>query len=117
MRATFAKRERIKKRSDFLKLFKYGRKIKNQYFIANYFKNNLSVSRLGITVSKKIGNAVERNRNKRIIREYYRLNKYKFSQNWDMNIVVIKKDISNSYLNFKLSLKEIFDLIERNALN
>lgn len=47
-------------------------------------------SRIGITVSKKVGNSVKRNKIKRIVREYYRHRKKTISGNRDINIIARK---------------------------
>lgn len=44
-------------------------------------------SRLGLTVSRKVGNAVERNRIKRLIREYFRLNRHLLGRPLDVNVI------------------------------
>lgn len=63
-------------------------KSKADYCIAIYIlENDLSVSRLGITVSKKIGNSVVRSRVKRIIKEACRLHEDVFMSGFDIVIV------------------------------
>ncbi|MBS5737487.1 MAG: ribonuclease P protein component [Clostridiales bacterium] len=58
----------------FLILYRKGRKTAASSFVLYIKPNGLSVNRLGITVGKKaVGNAVKRNRAKRVIREAYRL--------------------------------------------
>ena len=49
--------------------------------------NHTSVNRVGITVSKKLGHAVVRNRVRRRLREIYRLNEEKFQPGWDIVVV------------------------------
>ena len=66
--------------------------------------NGLSQNRLGLVVSKKIGNAVKRNRVKRIIREYFRINRHKFPLGRD--VIIIAKTGADS-LNYKVLKKEI----------
>ena len=51
-------------------------------------KNRTSTNRVGITVSKKLGHAVVRNRVRRRVREVYRLNEDRFSPGWDIVVVV-----------------------------
>ena len=60
-------------------------------------KNRLSVNRVGITVSKKLGGAVVRNRVRRRVREAYRLHEDKFSTGWDIVVVARSRAISASF--------------------
>ena len=50
-------------------------------------RNRLGRNRVGITVSKKLGHAVVRNRTRRRLREVYRLNEQKFAPGWDIVVV------------------------------
>lgn len=86
----FPKRLRLRKRSEFLAVQRSGRKIHGTYFVvvvlraagsasAERAKSDedepeTNVGRLGITVSKKVGIAVKRNRIRRLVREYVRMN-------------------------------------------
>lgn len=74
--ASFPKCERIRKRSEYLALQGQGRKVQSESFLA--FGRRIPEERpgrLGVTVSKRVGTAVQRNRVKRLIREAYRRNK------------------------------------------
>jgi ribonuclease P protein component len=82
----FPKAERLLKRSEFLQLSSRNRKIHSQHFIILRGETSGLSTRIGITVSRKTGNAVERNRSKRLIREFYRLNKELFVSS-DYNII------------------------------
>ena len=72
----FTKQERLTKKKEFEKVFQEGKVIKNGKIVLYVMPNCLGVSRLGLVVSKKVGNAVRRNRVKRLLREAYRLNKH-----------------------------------------
>lgn len=50
-------------------------------------RNRVGVNRVGITVSKKLGHAVVRNRTRRRLREIYRLNETRFQPGWDIVVV------------------------------
>ena len=78
-RETLSKRERIRKRSDFWKIFKSAEKKDAQICKIYYVENERKETRLAVVVSRRIGNAVERNRIKRKIREIYRKKKDLFS--------------------------------------
>jgi len=83
---SFKRKERIRKRADFITTYKKGIKLETQHLKIALKSNNLEWSRLGLTVSKKIGNAVQRNHVKRRLREYFRLNKAKFAGNYELVI-------------------------------
>ena len=59
----------------------------NSYFVLYARRNRTGMNRVGITVSKKLGHAVVRNRTRRRIREIYRLNETCFTPGWDIVIV------------------------------
>jgi len=85
--------------------------VQNQHFIALIRPNLNNRTRLGITVSKRNGNAVKRNRIKRIIREYFRLNKHNLNQFWDINIIAKKQVAKIDNAKVFASLKTIFNKI------
>jgi ribonuclease P protein component len=89
---TFSKNERIRKRKDYLTIYQQGTRGYSEHFITITKKNPLGVQRLGITVSKKVGNAVKRNRIKRLLREFFRLNKSRLSNSQDI-LIMAKKGI------------------------
>ena len=111
MRFSFKKEDRILKRSEFYELTRSGRKLENECWIAFIQPNRFNRPRLGITVTRKVGKAVERNRVKRLIREYFRLNRQRFNQNWDINIIAKKKAIDLSSEQAVSLLKDLFEKI------
>ena len=110
----FTKADRLLKRSDFLRLTAKGRQRQDKHFIAVFTPGKTERTRLGITVSRRVGNAAVRNRIKRFTREYFRLNRHKNTGNWDINIIAKKKAVNLSSAQAFLSLQNIFDKITRN---
>ncbi len=62
----------LKQNSDFRRLYNRGISITDPALVIYYQKNRAGICRIGITTSKKIGNAVERNRSRRVLREAFR---------------------------------------------
>ena len=69
----------------------------NSYFVLYARRNRLSQNRVGITVSKKLGHAVVRNRTRRRIREIYRLNEERFTPGWDIVIVARTRSVDANF--------------------
>ena len=71
--------ESLRSNRDFQNVYKNGRSFANKYLVMYIVKNDLDTLRLGISVSKKVGNSVVRHRVTRLIRESFRLNDYMFN--------------------------------------
>ncbi len=88
--------ESLKKNNDFLYVYRNGQSKANKYLVMYVVENGSDINRLGISVSKKVGNSVVRHHLKRLIRESYRLHEAMF--NSGLNIVVVArasaKDVS-----------------------
>jgi ribonuclease P protein component len=84
----FSREERITKKEDFQKVIKEGKAIPVEGWTAYILKKESGRTRFGISVSKKSGKPVHRNRVKRIFREIFRLNKHSLPLS---DIVVIYK--------------------------
>ena len=78
----------IKDNKQFNRCFRSGRFCACGMVTAYYLPNDLPSNRVGISISKKVGNAVERNRAKRIIRAAYRLNEASFPVGLDIVFAV-----------------------------
>ena len=81
----------LKKNHIFRKLYS-SKGVANSYFVLYARPNRSESNRIGITVSKKLGHAVVRNRTRRRIREIYRLNEERFAPGWDIVVVATSRD-------------------------
>jgi len=77
----------IKLNREFHRVYKRGQRKGGKFVSVYALKNKLSSNRLGITVGKKFGNSVQRNRMKRLIRENYRLIEEKLCCGYDIVVV------------------------------
>ncbi|MBC7364674.1 MAG: ribonuclease P protein component [Candidatus Aminicenantes bacterium] len=104
--------ERIRKRTEFIDLYRKGCRIKGKYFHLVYQPNELGISRLGVVVSKKIGKATVRNRIKRWFREVFRRNKELLARPVDL-VLIAQKDILE--LDWEKLVKEYRQTIKKIA--
>jgi len=88
MNQGFPKERHVRKRREFLAASRNGRRVRTQNLIILTNRNGLDFPRLGITANKKVGKAVFRNRIKRLIREYFRLNNNRFRVGYDFIVLV-----------------------------
>ena len=79
--------ESLKKNSDFQKVYRQGKSYANRYLVMYVLENHTEGNRLGISVSKKVGNSVIRHHLTRLIRESYRLQEDMFNSGLDMVII------------------------------
>ena len=86
--------ESLKKNRDFQLLYKEGKSRANRYLVLYVKENGLEKNRLGVSVSKKVGNSIVRHRITRLIRESYRLHEDMFNSGLDM-VVVARKNAVN----------------------
>ena len=87
----FANSDSLKNTQQFNNVYNKGKYYANKYLVMYVLKNDLSFNRVGISVSKKVGNSVVRHRMTRLVRESYRLHENMFNSGLDM-VIVIRKD-------------------------
>ena len=77
----------LRNNKEFQMVYNEGKSNANKYLVLYYRKNDLEYNRLGISVSKKVGNSVVRHRTTRLIRESYRLNQDNLKTGYDMVVI------------------------------
>ena len=87
----------LKKNADFQNVYKSGKSFANKYLVMYVKENDLGINRIGISVSKKVGNSVVRHRVKRLILESYRLHEDMFNSSLDMVIIARSTAKDKSY--------------------
>ena len=81
----FRPQDRIRKRSEYKAIYDRGQRVPSTTFVLFVTRNDLGRPRLGITVTRRLGGAVQRNRAKRLVREIFRKHK---SELQNVDIVV-----------------------------
>lgn len=113
MQETFNKSARIRKRPDFIRLSNQGKKVYSKYFIAFYGPGLGKRNRLGITATKRVGNAVTRNRIKRYVREFFRQHQHMIEGAWDINIIAKQDAAHITSAKAFASLRSLFDRLRK----
>jgi len=93
--ATLRPHERIRRRVDFKRIYDRGNKSHGRFLTLFAFPNGLAHARLGVAATRKLGNAVVRNRAKRLIRDVFRRNKP--APGFDI-VIVAKRDLLDAPL-------------------
>ncbi len=92
----FPKSVRVRRQSDFDRVYQSKVFAADDVLVVNAIRNGMDITRLGLSVSRKVGNAVVRNRWKRIIREVFRQQRMDLPLGLDL-VVRPKKDATCQY--------------------
>ncbi len=109
------KKEVLRKKDDFNAIYKAGKSVPDRYIVLFYKENDLPYSRTAFLASKKVGNSVQRNRAKRLMKESYRLNHESFRSGYDLifiarntingrNLTDVNKSMMNAAARGKLKV-------------
>ena len=99
---------RVKRRRDFLSINKSGRLSRCPHFLVFTLKHPDGPTRLGVTVTRKIGGAVVRNRIKRHLREFFRLKYKTLPMATDISIIATRGAEKLSFLDIQRELQTVF---------
>lgn len=89
--------ESLRKRQDFRRVYTNGKSLADGNLVIYCLKNNKDSNRLGISVSKKVGNSVVRSRITRLIKESYRLNEEQIKKGYDITVIARIKAKGKTY--------------------
>lgn len=106
---------RLRKNNEFKLVYRRGKSLANNILVLYVFtnrknktQNNLPYNKIGISVSKKVGNSVVRSRSKRLITESYRLNEKDLKSGYDFVFVARSAIKDKSYFEVEDSMKKLF---------
>jgi ribonuclease P protein component len=105
--------ESLKKNYQFRYVYNKGKSLANRYLVVYIIKNGKNSNKLGISVSKKVGNSVVRSRVTRLVRESYRLKEDSIQSGFD--IVVIARSSANGATYEDIS-KALYHLLKKHNL-
>ena len=106
-RFSLTRNERIRKPTDYLRIQRTGDRIVSNHFVFFFAENHVSIPRIGLIVSRKVGNAVVRNRVKRLIRQAFRQHKETVSGNVDVLVLAKPSAATLVYTDFVQAFTEL----------
>lgn len=110
--------ESLKKSKDFQNVYNKGNSYANRLLVMYVLENHTDNNRLGISVSKKVGNSVVRHHLTRLIRESYRLNSNMFNSSLDIVVVVRTTARDENYHSLEsalMHLGKIQNILQKNT--
>jgi ribonuclease P protein component len=102
--------ESLKKNKDFQHVYQNGTSYANRLLVMYMLENETEKNRLGISVSKKVGNSVIRHHVTRLVRESYRLQEEMFPRGVDIVVVARKSAKDASYYKIESALLHLLNL-------
>lgn len=107
------KKYRIRKNAEFRVVYKKGKSFSNELLVLYVFKNKKELNRVGVSVSKKVGKSVTRNRVRRLIYESYRLNNGNLKTGHDLVFIARNAAKDKGYYDIK---NAVLNLLNRAGL-
>jgi ribonuclease P protein component, eubacterial len=107
------KKFRVKKNQEFQTIIKNKRYITSREFVVYYKRNQYGYMRIGVSVSKKLGNAVVRNKVKRQVKEMIKP-LFIYNLSYDVIIILRNQYLNNDFIQNKTSLTKLFKRINFN---
>ena len=99
---------KLRKNAEFRLVYKRGKSYANNLLVLYKDDNNIPYNKLGISVSKKVGNSVVRSRSKRLIYEAYRLNYHELKPGYDYVFVARSAIKDKKYSDVEGAMKNLF---------
>ena len=96
--------ESLKNYRDFRYVYDHGKSYANRLLVMYVVENNQQLNRLGLSVSKKVGNSVVRHHVTRLLRESYRLHESIFNSGLDIVVVARKEAKDKSFYEIESAL-------------
>ena len=96
---------RIRKNAEFRAVYRRGKSFSNSLLVLYIYKNKKNINRLGVSINKRVGNSVERNRIKRLIKEIYRLNSDNIKVGYDLVFIARNLSKGRNYMEIGNSIK------------
>src|SRR5437879_12169854 len=112
MRFAFRPHEHLRRPSDFRRVYERRRSASNHWLIVYGCENGLPYLRLGLSVSRKVGQAVHRNRLRRLYREAFRLTRHEMPTGLDLVLIPRKPEVPRLE-DLKKALPRLVKLLSR----
>jgi len=116
-REGFSKAERLRRRKEFERVYQQGRRLRLPYLKLVLAPNELGLRRIGLSVSRRFGKAVRRNRAKRILREIFRRHKDIFPAAHDVIFIPRPDLLEKRQEDIVRDLEEILENYEKDRLD
>ncbi len=105
---SFERKHRLSRKTEIERVIREGASVRDDLFIVLFSRNQISNSRIAVSVKRKLGNAVLRNRIRRYVKEVFRQSKDSYPKGYDI-LFIARKELADSMKRGQVSFKEIWD--------